>query len=388
MYNRKIAVVVPVYNVEKYIGKCIESIMNQTYSNLEIILVDDGSTDFSGQICEEYQKKDSRIRTIHQKNKGLLDARYVGVSVADCEYITFVDGDDWISTHTYGTMAEYLGDDIDVVACGIIRYLDEYNQYLDLNIISNGKYYKEEIEKTVLPGMIWNSEKGKFGLDPSLCIKLMKRELLMNQLKKVKSLEIYYGEDSAVTYPMIKEAKSMVVLDKCMYYHRQRRATVVSPYIEDEKFKDKLWKLYSFLLDEFAGYQECRKQINYFYIHSMGYLKHIYGDYVDNDRYIFPFSEIPRDSNIVLYGARTVGQTYYDQLKRTAYCRVVAWVDKGYQDYQKVGMRNVSGIETITNIEFDYIVIAVSHMYLCEKIKKNLISLGVAENKIVYNVSV
>ena len=384
MYNKKIAVVVPVYNVEKYIGECIESIIKQIYSNLEIILVDDGSTDFSGQICEEYQKKDSRIRTIHQINKGLLNARYVGAAEADCEYITFVDGDDWIDIHTYDTMAEYLEDAFDVVACGIIRYLDENNQSLDLNLVPTGKYHKEEIEKAVLPAMIWNREKGKFGLDPSLCTKLMRRELLLNQLKKVQSLGIYYGEDSAVIYPMIKEIKSMAVLDKCMYYHRQRGTTVVSPYIKDRGFRDKLWKLYSLLMDEFVDYEECRKQVDYFYIHSIGYLKHIYGDYVDNDRFIFPFSEIPRNSNIVLYGARMVGQTYYDQLKRTGYCNVVAWVDKGYQDYQRNGMKNVSGIETIKNIEFDYIVIAVSHMDLCRKIKSDLISLGVAERKIVY----
>lgn len=386
VYNKKISIVVPVYNVEKYIRECIESILSQTYSNLEIILVDDGSTDSSGQICDEYQKRDSRIHTIHQKNKGLLNARYVGVLEATCEYITFVDSDDWIEVHTYETMVEYLEDGFDVVACGIIRYLDADNQALDINLVPAGKYFKEEIEKYVLPFMIWNQEKGKFGLDPSLCTKLMKRELLLKHLEKVKSLGIYYGEDSAVAYPMLKAIKSIVVLNQCMYYHRQRRPNVVSPYMKEERFMDKLWKLYSFLMDEFREHETCRKQIDYFYVHSIGYLKRIYGDYVDNDKFIFPFSEIPRNSKIVLYGARSVGQTYYSQLRRTGYCDIVAWVDKGYQDYQKSGMINVSGIETIKNIEFDYIIIAVSHRDLCEKIKSDLISLGVAKDKIVYKI--
>lgn len=268
MYNNTISVVVPVYNVEKYIDKCIESILKQTYNNLEIIIVDDGSTDSSGQICDEYQKKDSRIRTIHQKNGGLLNARYIGVSEANCEYVTFVDGDDWIDAHTYETMARYLDDGFDVVACGIIRYFDENNQASDLNLIPAGRYFKEEMDRIVLPVMIWDREKRRCGLYPSLCIKLMNRKILLNNLEKVKSLGIYYGEDCAVMYPMLKEVKSMVVLDQCMYYYRQRATTAAPSYIEDEKFMDKLWKLYSFLKEEFMDFETCRSQIDYYYMIS------------------------------------------------------------------------------------------------------------------------
>jgi len=386
VYNKKISVVVPVYNVEKYIRKCVESILNQTYSNLEIILVDDGSTDYSGQICDEFQKKDSRVCVFHQENGGLLNARYFGATEAKCEYITFVDSDDWLDAHTYETMAEYLEDGFDVVACGMIRYLDEDNQALDFNLIPPGKYFKEEIESAVLPFMIWNREKGTFGLDPSVWSKFMKRELLLRHLEKVKSLGIYYGEDSAIIYPMMKDVESLAVLDKCMYYHRQRAATALPPYVKDKRFMDKLWKLYSFLTEEFVDYEDCRKQIDYFYIHSIGYLKRTYGDYVDNDKFIFPFSKVPQNSKIVLYGARSVGQTYYAQLRRTGYCRIVAWVDKGYQDYQRSGMANVRGIETMLNVEFDYVVIAVSRPDLCGKIKSTLVSLGIAEDKIVYRI--
>ncbi len=90
----KISIIVPVYNVEKYLKECIESILSQTYKNIEIILIDDGSTDNSGKICDEYLKKDSRVKVIHKENGGLSDARNTGIEIASGKYIGFVDSDD------------------------------------------------------------------------------------------------------------------------------------------------------------------------------------------------------------------------------------------------------------------------------------------------------
>ncbi len=102
--TQKISVIVPCYNVELYVKKCIESIIRQTYKNLEIILVDDGSTDSTGEICDNYAKKDPRITVIHKKNGGAASARNAGLDIATGDYINFIDSDDWITTHTY----EYL----------------------------------------------------------------------------------------------------------------------------------------------------------------------------------------------------------------------------------------------------------------------------------------
>ena len=97
MKMEKISIIVPVYNVEKYLKTCLDSIINQTYQNLEIILVDDGSTDNSGEICEEYRKTDSRIILIHKENEGLSMARNFGLDIASGDYISFVDSDDFIA---------------------------------------------------------------------------------------------------------------------------------------------------------------------------------------------------------------------------------------------------------------------------------------------------
>lgn len=119
-----ISVIVPVYKSEKYLKRCVDSILNQTYQNLEIILVDDGSPDNCPQICDKYAEKDSRIRVIHKPNGGLSDARNKGLDIANGNYIAFVDSDDYIATEMYAMMIEAMhGEDVDIVMCA--RY-DEY----------------------------------------------------------------------------------------------------------------------------------------------------------------------------------------------------------------------------------------------------------------------
>lgn len=116
-----ISVIVPIYNVEKYVKKCIESIINQTYRNIEIILVDDGSIDKSGEICDEYSFRDNRIKVLHQRNRGPAAARKEGVLLATGKYIGYVDGDDWIEPDMYKNLLDYACRyDVDVVESGVI----------------------------------------------------------------------------------------------------------------------------------------------------------------------------------------------------------------------------------------------------------------------------
>lgn len=121
-----IGVIVPVYKVEKYIAECIESILAQTYTNFRLILVDDGTPDNAGKICDEYAKKDSRITVIHQENAGVTRARARGVEEAkDCEFITFVDGDDNISKEAMGLLMSQIKNNTDIVISAVKGY--DYN---------------------------------------------------------------------------------------------------------------------------------------------------------------------------------------------------------------------------------------------------------------------
>ena len=109
MDNLLISVIVPVYNTEKYLGRCVDSIINQTYTNLEIILVDDGSPDNSPAICDEYAKKDQRIKVIHKENGGLSSARNAGLDIAKGDFISFIDSDDWVEKDLFEVLVSLYG---------------------------------------------------------------------------------------------------------------------------------------------------------------------------------------------------------------------------------------------------------------------------------------
>ena len=131
--NSLISIIVPVYNVQEYLPKCLDSIINQTYKNLEIILVDDGSTDNSGRICDEYAKRDKRIKFIRQKNSGQANARNKGIKESKGKYIAFVDSDDWIDEDFIETLEQYISND-NIVCCG---YKEIYDDKIVENKISN-----------------------------------------------------------------------------------------------------------------------------------------------------------------------------------------------------------------------------------------------------------
>ena len=129
-----LSVIVPIYNVEDYLNRCVDSIINQTYKNLEIILVDDGSPDNCPQMCDDYAKKDSRIRVVHKENGGLSDARNAGMKVATGEYVSFIDSDDYISLDFYETLFQTMVDnDSDIVECSVVKFYEneKFDEYSD-----------------------------------------------------------------------------------------------------------------------------------------------------------------------------------------------------------------------------------------------------------------
>lgn len=140
---KKISVIVPVYNAEKYIGKCIESIVTQTYTNLEVILVDDGSPDNSGAICDEWAKKDDRIKVIHKQNGGTCAARNTALDIATGEYISFLDNDDWLSQGAYEkAVSEIENDNLDMISFGFMAHYTDHTvtNNLDFTLYSQQDY--------------------------------------------------------------------------------------------------------------------------------------------------------------------------------------------------------------------------------------------------------
>ena len=141
----ELSIIVPVYRVEKYLPKCIDSILAQTFSDFELIMIDDGSPDKCGEICDEYAAKDSRIKVIHQENQGVSAARNAGLDIASGTYLGFVDSDDWIKPEMYEIMISTAKEkNVDVVVCGI-NYFNTDDTLLRSDLINEGSYNKDEL---------------------------------------------------------------------------------------------------------------------------------------------------------------------------------------------------------------------------------------------------
>lgn len=147
----KVSVIVPVYNAEKYLGECVDSILAQTLRDIEVILVDDGSTDTSSSICDAYAEKDSRVQVIHKANGRAASARNAGLKIAQGEYIAFVDSDDWIAPEMYEKM---LAAGADVCLCDYLRFQGEKEFPFTQSNIREGFYDKEQIRKEVYPHLV------------------------------------------------------------------------------------------------------------------------------------------------------------------------------------------------------------------------------------------
>lgn len=225
----KISIIVPIYKVEKYIRQCVDSIISQIYSELEIILVDDGSPDSCPEICDEYAENDKRIIVIHQQNKGLIEARKSGLRAATGEYVCFVDGDDWIEPDMYEKIAnaikKYTPD------CVITQFYYSYPEREELSSynLSREYYSRNDLEKEVFPTMLFKDRFYQFGIYPCCWTKVFKREILENHLFGVDS-RIRMGEDAAFTYPCLMACNDLAFIDIPLYHYRQNPLSMTASY--------------------------------------------------------------------------------------------------------------------------------------------------------------
>lgn len=211
-----ISVIVPIYKVEKYITKCIDSIVNQTYKNIEIILVDDGSPDNCGHICDEYAKKDSRIMVIHKQNGGLSSARNAGLDVAKGQYICFIDSDDYMDEKYIEIMAKNI-EQVDIVACDF-KYVYEVNgNYSDscLNV-ENEILEKEKV-------MLGLFDKKHYLILTVAWNKLYKKTIFDN----LRYTEGIIHEDEDIAYKILDKCNKIKVIKDKLYYYLQRESSIM-----------------------------------------------------------------------------------------------------------------------------------------------------------------
>lgn len=210
-----ISVIIPVYNVEKYLRQCINSVINQTYHNIEIILVDDGSPDNCGKICEEYAQKDSRIKVIHKKNGGLSDARNAGIEIATGKYITFIDSDDDIVKEYVEYLYGLLSKNKTKMSIGSYSVISKEKK------INIGEGYTEKVLTTeeCLERMLCEE-----GFSISSCAKLYSKELFDNvEFPKGK-----LNEDNGTTYKLILQCEKISFGNKSIYNYYKRDNSIMT----------------------------------------------------------------------------------------------------------------------------------------------------------------
>lgn len=373
MDKELVSVIVPVYNVKEYLEKCINSILNQTYENLEIIIVDDGSTDGSSDICDQFLEKDNRVFVIHKENGGVVSARQAGIDKAKGEYVIAIDSDDWIElimiSELYTLAVE---NDADIVSSGCYR--ESAGTY---GIVTDGikeGIYNGDNKEFLYRNMIWYGNSDKIGIIGSMATKLIRLSLLKKIHSKITN-RICYSEDLIVIYGCFVHAETIVITHTVYYHYTMRTGSAifsVIPYyfrdindnylflkneFEDNAYREVLIKQLDFLMVKWALFG-----INYY----LGLNKKVSIPYFDFDRNI-----IEKNAKVILYSAGKVGQSYYKQICIDKLYTVVAWVDKKFLFYQEQGL-NVSTIEVIKDLEYDYILLAFRQESLAESVKESL----------------
>lgn len=243
--ERLLSIIVPVYNVEEYLGECIDSILQQTFRDYELILVDDGSTDCSGEICDRYASEDDRIVMVHKENGGVSSARNAGLKLAKGEFFTFVDADDFIAQDTYKS-------NMDIIA---------QDNSLDIIQFPCIDYHKEEMPQHLFKGKIvgcedilarwWAGDTLTF----STCNKIYKRAIFDG----ITFLEHHVSEDTRLIVDFYKRAKSVYVSDVGCYFYRQNEKSQTAHYTFDKHLD--LFEAHLLIYKEITKYKSLRPQL-------------------------------------------------------------------------------------------------------------------------------
>lgn len=379
-----VSIIVPVYNVSAYLEGCIRSICAQTYRDLQIILVDDGSKDGSGEICDRYAGLDARIEIIHKANGGLVSARKAGIVAAQGEYIGFVDSDDWVEPRMYEHLMETaLKHQADMVLGGFAEDVNGQTVY-KTNRMAQGVYGRNELRERIYPYMLCAEDFFSMGIQPYIWNKLLLRELAYEYISAVDD-RIRVGEDVAAVVPMLLKADKAVITDCCDYHYCVRTESMMHTCRSVEKEWEGLYILHEALSNifrQYAGQYRLEYQLNHYTVGNM--LTRAYGRIAgkDGSGTLWPFGYKPGGGRkCIVYGAGYFGRQVYHYLQDYYPGSVILWADREYRKYQSMGLPVQGAAEVIKEKKAD-ILIAVLDKRISEMIRVNLLQNGVCHELI------
>lgn len=436
-----VSIVIPVYNAELYLEECLESILEQSFPNLEILLIDDGSTDGTADICRRFVFLDERIKYFHKSNGGSTSARKLGIQNATGKYIMFIDADDYIKPDMISYMVDIAeNNEADIVTDTFITDVNQQD-YPQGGKLEEGVYRGEDLKKKVLPNMFYHNILEHWGIWPTLWGKLFKRDIIGEKILELDE-RIFYGEDAASVFPACLKANCICIIKKYFYHYRAVQNSVSKSANKD--LLDNMYYLHEYLYRIFSEseYSEVLlKQLGYYMLSVMNhagqklfhipysleetqYLRqsiiqkdgqiqklqeknaHLEDDNVHLERevnsykekavrqeneiktlkerivpaiWVLPVEKLKDSPKIILYGAGKVGQLFYRQVIQSEELELIAWADKS-----AIIDKGQIFPDKIKEFEYDMIVVAVANESVAAQIEKELMALGVKKDKIFW----
>lgn len=376
--NCLISVIVPVYNTYEYLDKCLESVCMQACDRIQIVIVDDGSSDGCDKICDEYAKNYENVLVIHKKNQGLVSARKTGIEASSGRYIAFLDSDDWIDDDFFAKVINCIDDEVvDVVAFDCLKEYEGKTVRWS-NIIKPGKYSGNELDEIKKNAFFIKDKFVPWGILPNLWAKIIARELVEKYIFNVSN-QITFGEDAACFYPCLWNSDSILVLDEAPYHYVQRSSSMSNFFkkIDSEIIED----ISNCLLKSDYMNGQIRDQIRFYTLYLFMLRNY---SYLDKYEFVlFPFEQIKANDKIVIYGAGGFGASLWNYISSTQRVKLLAIIDKrgklcSTADYE------VNEINIIEKLDFDYIVIAILNEKISKEVKNSLVDMGVESKKILY----
>ncbi len=378
-----ISVIIPVFNAGNTIRRCIDSVVNQTYPYLQIVLVDDGSTDGSGDICEEYRKKDPRIQVIHDIHGGSVKARKRGLELCGGNYVSFVDADDYIEPQMYDAWIKEIDQkDVDIAYFGSVNEKNGKIAGYERVTCNEIKEFKTNEEKFIylLNSFLNSNLDGKYSFD--LFSKLYKRKLINNCMGRIPDIQ-QQGEDLLCNLRGLFESKKILMANLPLYHyqisehslsHINKSEQIISGVCLSKNILDVMeeYDLLNSLRDETAEFIHCLMCEKLRIEEKNPHIR------------IYEFDDIQllKQKKVCIYGAGVVGKDYFEQLIHEKDIRVVACLDQNAEKITDTCMNVVNPTEfNYDNV--DFIIIAIVDEDIRNQIIKWLLDYGVNNNKII-----
>lgn len=288
----EISLIVPVYQAESSLRQCVDSVLKQDFTKFEIILVDDGSTDSSPDICDQYESKDSRVKVIHQKNAGQTKARLAGLKQSQGDYVWFVDSDDWLAPGSLGeVVASARLNDVDIVTFDVFFNYDGRKTKVHQSL-PGGLFDEDRLQEEIYPKMIYSGNFFYFGVFAAMWNKVMKREIALACMKDVDP-RVRIGEDGLTTFAAFLSAKRVFVMPgRYLYNYRDNNPSLTRSYVKDQLTSALLLIRSLRKINQKSKVYDISSQIDYYSMYNMWsicveefYYRHKKG-FFDRVRYI------------------------------------------------------------------------------------------------------